>query len=1028
MPIVIHGTWIPGLDKSFINKGKFFLWFETWDIDTDYPNIPENLGKLLPYACPLENINKLIKSFNLPISNLYEKVFVKFLLPTCDDKPISSLTKKKYELREEEIALSVWAIPGIKLTIGEALFTLSSFMDFIEDSDELIVGDDLTFWISVLTYVESLVKSEQFLPDLIKSPSNECYAIWKFAGNPAAHEKAISNFTESMPRICNNLYPGFAAKSLTMHFIAVTLDHIIRNLKTSKIIEIILRAFPNYIETDFINALLDQNMKPVSCSANFEIFYQNYKKWLISHEKNYHIPYRLCFKLEEPNNQADNWTVRFLLQDRDDPSLIVLASEIWRNKDKKSPLFNMRKNHQEILLASLGKASVIYPPLVKSLERDTPSEWELTSTEAYHFLKQGAGILEESGFGIFVPNWWKQDRAAKVGIKLKLGSKKNRLPQISSGLMGTDALVDYDIALAIGDEEISVEEWNRLVDLKVPLVNINGKWIEVRKDEINNILNIWSRRKLQNQGKLRLFDAINLATNIEEESIEQVETQGWFADLLEKLEKPESFKVQEQPKCFCGKLRDYQKRGMSWMMYLEKWGLSGCLADDMGLGKTIQVLALLLKEKEDKSSLGPTLLICPTSVVRNWEREAYRFAPTLSLMIHYGQTRLSGKDFIKQANTSDLVITSFALARRDVKDLRSVMWKRIVVDEAQNIKNPTSKQTKAIKSIQSQTRIALTGTPVENRLAELWSIMDFLNPGYLGSFNFFRKKFELPIQKYNKKEPLHKLRKLVKPFILRRVKTDPSIIKDLPEKQETKVYCHLTREQASLYEAVVKNTVEKLDSAEGIERRGLILAALTKLKQICNHPSQFLQDQSNLSGRSGKLARLTEMLYEVIAVGDSALIFTQFMEMGELLRIYLGKKFDSEIMFLHGGVSMSVRDDMIRRFQSGKDSKIFILSLKAGGVGLNLTKANHVFHFDRWWNPAVENQATDRAFRIGQKKNVQVYKYICQGTLEERIDELIEQKQQLADYIVTNDESWLTEMDNEQIASLITLSRKVALE
>ncbi|MDD4569065.1 MAG: DEAD/DEAH box helicase [Tepidanaerobacteraceae bacterium] len=1030
MPIVIHGTWIPDLDESFINKGKFFLWFETRDIDTDYPNIPDNLGKLFPYACPQKNINKLIKNFDLPISDFHEKTFVKFLLPTCEGKPIPSMAIKKYEQRDEEIALSDWAIPGLKLDVDEAVFTLSSFIDFFEDPEELMLSDDLSFWISVISYVETLVKSEQFLPDLIKNASGDYYALWNFAGDLATREKTILSFTDNMPGICKSLYPGFIAKTLVEHFMSVTLDHFVRNLKTSKIIEIILRAFPDYSESDFVKALLNGNIESFSVSGDFEAFYQKFKKWLINHQKTYDIPFRLCFKLEEPEDQGGNWVVRFLLQGRADPSLIVPADEIWQSKSKNSPLFKLCKNPREILLASLGKASEIYPPLLKSLEQDTPSQWELTSMEAYDFLKQGAGILEESGFGILVPNWWKKDRATnKVDVKIKLGSKKERMPEMSAGLMGMDALVDYDIALAIGDEEISVEEWKRLVDIKIPLVNINGQWVEVRKDEINNILNVWSRRKEQNQGKLRLFDAINLAGGtIEEEPVEQVETLGWFADLLEKLEEPNSFNLQEQPESFCGKLRDYQKRGMSWMMYLEKWGLSGCLADDMGLGKTIQVLSLLLKEKEEAISEGPTLLICPTSVVRNWEREAYRFAPTLSLMIHYGQARLEGKDFKKLALTSDLVITSFALARRDIKDLKSVEWKRVVVDEAQNIKNPTSKQTKAIKAIQAQTRIALTGTPVENRLAELWSIMDFLNPGYLGNFSFFRTKFELPIQKYNKKQPLEKLQKLVRPFILRRVKTDPRIIKDLPEKQESKVYCPLTREQASLYEAVVKNTLEKLSDTDGIERRGLILAALTKLKQICNHPTQFLQDQSYLDGRSGKLTRLSEMLYEVVAEGDSALVFTQFKEMGELLRIYLDKSFDSEIMFLHGGVQMTARDKMVQRFQESQEPKIFILSLRAGGVGLNLTKANHVFHFDRWWNPAVENQATDRAFRIGQKKNVQVYKYICQGTLEERIDELIEKKQQLADYIVSGDESWLTEMDNEQIAGLITLSRKVALE
>ncbi|HHY70142.1 MAG TPA: hypothetical protein GX519_00410, partial [Thermoanaerobacterales bacterium] len=330
MPIVIHGTWIPDLDESFVNKGQFFLWFETRDIDTDYPNIPDNLGKLFPYACPLKNINKLIKSFDLPVSNLYKKSFVKFLLPTCDGKPIASLAIKKYIEREEEITLSDWAIPGIELDIDEAIFTLSSFIDFIEDPEEFIIGDDLTYWISITSYVENLVKSEQFLPDLVKNAQGDYYALWKFAGDPTTHKKTILSFTDNMPGICKNLHPGFIAKNLVEHFISVTLDHFIRNVKTSKIIEIILRAFPDYIESDFIKALLDSNIETLSVSLNFEAFYQRFNNWLDSHQKTYDIPFRLCFKLEEPEDQVGNWIVRFLLQGRDDPSLIVSAHEIWQ--------------------------------------------------------------------------------------------------------------------------------------------------------------------------------------------------------------------------------------------------------------------------------------------------------------------------------------------------------------------------------------------------------------------------------------------------------------------------------------------------------------------------------------------------------------------------------------------------------------------------------------------------------------------------------------------------------------------------
>ncbi len=417
------------------------------------------------------------------------------------------------------------------------------------------------------------------------------------------------------------------------------------------------------------------------------------------------------------------------------------------------------------------------------------------------------------------------------------------------------------------------------------------------------------------------------------------------------------------------------------------------------------------------------------SIVGNWHREIQRFAPSLSVMIHHGAERLADQAFEEEAKKHDVVITTYALALRDKEHLSLMDWEYIVLDEAQNIKNEAAKQTKAIRSLNAQYKIALTGTPVENRLSELWSIMEFLNPNYLGSAQDFRKSFALPIEKYHDANRAETLKRLIQPFVLRRLKTDKAIIRDLPDKMEMKVFCNLTQEQASLYEAVVKEMIEKIENSEGIERKGLILSTLLKLKQVCNHPAQFIGDGSSLPGRSGKLARLEEMLSEALAAGDKALIFSQFAEMGTLLRSHLQETLGCEVLFLHGGTPKKQRDAMVQRFQEDRRSApIFILSLKAGGVGLNLTAANHVFHFDRWWNPAVENQATDRAFRIGQQKNVQVHKFVCVGTLEERIDLMIEQKKVLAESIVGSGENWLTEMSTDQLKELFALSREAVGE
>ncbi|MFS8119157.1 MAG: DEAD/DEAH box helicase, partial [Microcoleus sp.] len=485
-----------------------------------------------------------------------------------------------------------------------------------------------------------------------------------------------------------------------------------------------------------------------------------------------------------------------------------------------------------------------------------------------------------------------------------------------------------------------------------------------------------------------------------------------------------------------GNLREYQKRGVSWLQYLEQLGLNGCLADDMGLGKTIQVIARLLQERELAQKAGiknipPTLLIAPTSVVGNWYHEIQKFAPQLQATIHHGTQRAKeSKAFKQTCRENDLLITSFALARLDAKLLGEIKWHRIVLDEAQNIKNPKAALTKAILKLNAPHRLAVTGTPIENRLLDLWSIFNFLNPGYLGNQTQFRRNFELPIQKNNDIRQSATLKKLVEPFILRRVKTDKSIIKDLPDKVEQKLFCNLTKEQASLYQAVVKDVETKINELEGIQRKGLILATLTKLKQICNHPMQFLQDGSEFTPeRSHKLTRLSEMVEEVLDEGESLLIFTQFTELGQALEKYLRQVCHYKTYYLSGSTSRQKREQMIVDFQDPEtEPSIFVLSLKAGGVGITLTKANHVFHFDRWWNPAVEDQATDRAFRIGQQRNVFVHKFVAMGTLEERIDEMLEDKKKLAGAIVGADESWLTELDNEAFKKLIVLNQSAIME
>jgi SNF2 family DNA or RNA helicase len=454
------------------------------------------------------------------------------------------------------------------------------------------------------------------------------------------------------------------------------------------------------------------------------------------------------------------------------------------------------------------------------------------------------------------------------------------------------------------------------------------------------------------------------------------------------------------------------------------------VANNILCHNTIQTIAFLLYLKEQDVLESPTLLVCPTSVLGNWEREVKKFAPTLKAIVHHGDKRSKGKTFAKAVKTKDLVITSYPLVYRDATTLEAVSWQGVVLDEAQNIKNPGAKQSQAVRKLATEFRIALTGTPVENRLSELWSILDFLNPQYLGDRQFFQRRFAMPIEKFGDRDSLQTLRSLVQPFILRRLKTDKTIIQDLPEKQEMTVFCGLAAEQAALYQKLVDESLVEIEAAEGIKRKGLILTLLMRLKQVCNHPAQLLKEKALKDAkRSGKLLRLQEMLDEAISEGDRALIFTQFAEWGKLLKPYLAKQFDQEILFLYGATRKKQREEMIDRFQNDPEGPpILILSLKAGGTGLNLTRANHVFHIDRWWNPAVENQATDRAFRIGQTRNVQVHKFVCTGTLEERINDMIESKKQLAEQTVEAGENWVTDMDTDQLRSLLLLDRTAVID
>ncbi|MGB5916841.1 MAG: DEAD/DEAH box helicase, partial [Phormidesmis sp.] len=742
--------------------------------------------------------------------------------------------------------------------------------------------------------------------------------------------------------------------------------------------------------------------------------------------------FRTCFTLVPPQSGTQDWTLHYGLQAIDDGDYRVDADLIWQHPTDELTYQNRTvEAPQEALLAGLGRATRLYEPIKQTLIEQSPTECVLGPIEAFQFLKMSAWRLQDSGFGVILPDNLVDPN--KVGAS-RLGLQISATAPPKTQRLGLQSLLNFKWDLSVGGQVLTKAEFDELITQGTPLVEINGQWIELRPQDVRAAKEFFEKRK--GQTKLSVEEALRISTGdnqlIDKLPVVKFDASGKLDELITTMTTGnQSLAEMSEPDGFVGTLRPYQAKGVSWLSFLEQWGLGACLADDMGLGKTVQLIAFLLYLKQEKALGGPVLLVCPTSVLSNWQREVSKFAPNqVATLVYHSDKRPKGSALVKAVEKLDLVITSYTLVQRDLKDLKRIEWRGMVLDEAQNIKNPSAKQSLAVREIESEFRIALTGTPVENRLSELWAIMDFLNPGYLGPLNFFKRRFATPIEKYGDTDSLKTLRSLVQPFILRRLKTDRSIIQDLPEKQEMTVFCGLSSEQARLYQKLVDNTLGEIDEATGVQRRGMILGLLVKLKQICNHPAQFLkQDSLGKARRSGKLQRLDEMLEEVVAEGDRALIFTQFAEWGKLLGSHLEHRLGAKTMFLYGSTPQNKREEMVDRFQlDPAGPKIFILSLKAGGVGLNLTRANHVFHFDRWWNPAVENQATDRAFRIGQQKNVQVHKFVCTGTLEERINEMINSKKALAEQVVGAGEQWLTELDTDQLRNLLLLDRDAVID
>ncbi len=895
--------------------------------------------------------------------------------------------------------LTPWNVTAVHLSWRMA-FTLLGRVSERRLADEVFAAAELLAVADLFRYVGALVARGKFLPDLRTGAGGDYEAWWRPVID-GAEQGRLEALAARVPPVASCGRAQALLEELTDRLVRFSVVTTLSRAQAER------GKFYSVHDAWFSTLRGEERTIRWKEPHELEALRENVCRWRRPVEGGHTKGVSLLFQLEEPDGPETPW----FLQVRLSNGAQTYAFPQTVGGSAGGPCAD------EHVLLSLGQAVMLFSPLTRAEAHGNGFGCLLNTEEAHAFLSTSAALLEASGYGVRLPAWWHQGKAQAVAL-LADASPLAAVPDAQHTL---DEKVEINWTVTLNGEPLTRQELEQLLKAQTPLVFFRGQWIQVEVRQLQDALRVWQRKSADT---FSAMEVVRLALGTAEHGgleVSQVRGGGWLDPFLGRLSGEQTFELLPAPATFCGELRPYQMRGFSWLSFLRTWGFGSCLADDMGLGKTIQALAFLLHEKE-RGEKRPVLLVGPMSVLGNWLREAQRFAPHLRCLIHHGPQRWHGDSFAREAQTVDVVITSYHLLYRDYTDLRKVGWAGILLDEAQNIKNPDTHQAQAARALQAEYRIALTGTPMENHVGDIWSIMDFLNPGMLGKRSVFREKFFRPIQSGTDSGARTRLRRVTTPFILRRLKTDKQIIADLPEKIEGKVYCPLTLEQARLYDEVLETFHREVELSEGIARRGLILAVLTRLKQICNHPANYLGQTQALARRSGKLVRLEEMLEETFARGESALVFTQYAEMGGLLKRDLCQTFGREMPFLHGGVPRKERERLVQTFQESAEPLAFILSLKAGGTGLNLTRASRVFHYDRWWNPAVEDQATDRAFRIGQTRNVMVHKFICNGTLEDRIDALIAHKTALASEIVTHGEAFLTELSNAELHEILSLS------
>ncbi|WP_046174568.1 DEAD/DEAH box helicase [Domibacillus indicus] len=715
--------------------------------------------------------------------------------------------------------------------------------------------------------------------------------------------------------------------------------------------------------------------------------------------------YEAGLRLSEPEAEDDSWMLEAILLRRK-------PSEKVYELEKKLP------KSAEPFVSAAREEMNRWLRLFPELNDQGGLKRFLTEEEAIAFLTDRGEKLTALGIPVLLPPWWESVRSAAVSVSADVRDGNRQ------SFVGMNAILDFDFKVALGGAEITEEEFLALADAGSRLVKANGRWVHLDPEVIKKIKNLMEKAK---QEGMTVIDVLNQEfASPEDEARVHIRLNRSLQAMIDRLKSGADIPLLQPPDKLHGSLRPYQLAGMSWLLFLRECGFGACLADDMGLGKTIQLISYLLYVEKKERPETPALIICPTSVLGNWQRELASFAPDLSVMLYYGKDRPRGDAFLKEISHADVVLTTYGLVHSDFETLQKVEWSTAALDEAQNIKNAGTKQSRAVRKLNSRHAIALTGTPMENRLSELWTIFDFTNHGWLGSLAQFQKTYMAPIEKEHNAERVAALQAKIRPFLLRRTKTDPEAALGLPDKVEQKEYCPLSKEQAVLYEQAVRGTMEQIGQLSSFERRGLILRLLNELKQLCSHPALYLKedDPAEVRERSSKMDKLLELAGNIVDQNEACLIFTQYIGMGEMIQRELAEEFGIHVPFLNGSTPKQERDRLVTQFQNG-EFPFFLLSLKAGGTGLNLTAANHVIHYDRWWNPAVENQATDRAYRIGQSRFVHVHKFITTGTIEEKIDGMIEAKQAASSEIIQSG-AFIADMSNQELAELFTLDKSSA--